>query len=524
MPLDKFWDDVPKGISISKGLYPWSCSCGQRDNWLCRMSCKKCGRDQPHYIAADARKIAERTRRERADAAREGRQQGRGGSSAELRGRSRERAPSRGSAGTDNKQKKKGGGAVDASKTYSEAASAREKELERQVADLKRKLATAPAAKGEDAGQAKPAGKSADGDEDGDGEDDKEAQAQQLADAIAALEKVQSPGEQLRETLAGLREQHGAVEKARREGRPLKAQLLGLDRKIERKRNAIRKAEEQASEAHAAAERARIRAQECDQELAELQTALEALENEKRDTLRRELDADDGGVRSDNAHCEGFVAAIRARTALPGVAGDLQASINATLELLLKQCTLLPAHLPQQQEAGGSGTDQADAKAEAGGGLATQRRQQREEEDASAAASAAGDGSRAGAGTKGVQFDGANGDKKLLADPPNSLRPRGQPTDAAAATNAAAAAAGNGKAAAAASDDDELQDATTTDTDMEAAARSLPQPHRDTMLAAMRGRKGSGKGRVAPHDDSEPSGRDGRERSPRPTKNDEKDL
>ncbi len=490
------------------------------------MSCKKCGRDQPHYIAADARKISERTRRERADAAREVRQQGRGGNGAEARGRSRERASSRGGAGTDSKQNKKHGSATDGGKTYAEAASAREKELERQVAELKRRLAAAPTAKSEDAGQAKPAGMPADGDDDGDGEDDKEAQARQLADAIAALEKVQSPGEQLRETLAGLREQHVAVEKARREGRPLKAQLLGLDRKIERKRNAIRKAEEQASEAHAEAERARTRAQECDQELAELQAALETLESEKRDTLRRELDADDGGVRSDNAHCEGFVAAIRARTALPGVAGELQASINATLELLLKQCTLLPAQLPQQQETGGSGADQAETKTGAGGGRTTQRRQQREQEGATAAASAADDGARAGPGTtKEAQSDEANGDGKLLAAPPPSLRPHGRPADAPAATNAAAAASGGGSAAAATvSDDDEMLDAATTDTDMEAAARSLPQPHRDTMLAAMRGRKGSGKGRAAPHDDGEPTGRDGRERSPRPTKNDEKDL
>ncbi len=86
----KFLDDVPRGINLAKGLRPWSCNCGQLDNWLCRSQCMRCGRDQPHHIAAAARRMAERVRRER-----EEQRQGKRGERSPSRGRSRERVRGR---------------------------------------------------------------------------------------------------------------------------------------------------------------------------------------------------------------------------------------------------------------------------------------------------------------------------------------------------------------------------------------------------------------------------------------------
>ncbi len=339
---DEFWEGVPRGINLAKGLRPWSCSCGQVDNWMCRKRCWKCGRDQPHRLAAEAKRLAASKR----DEARRDR--------SESRGRSRERHP-RGQPGAGSKP---------AHGSYADAAKAarRNEELQKQLAaekrareDLEKKLSAATAAAGKQTSSTPEPGK--DDDEEDELESKKrEQRLQQLSTAIEALEAVVDEADP---KLATLRSERDALERAKQAGRPLKAKLLSLERKIEKKKAALEKLGGELAEAWREAEAASKHARELDDKQDELQKAIDALEADRKQMLREELDesSKSGGGDcgdSDTKHWEGTVEAIRARLAVPGVEGSLANAISATLEQLRQQCSLLPAQRPnpkgQQQQ------------------------------------------------------------------------------------------------------------------------------------------------------------------------------
>ncbi len=328
---DEFWEGVPRGINLSKGLRPWSCACGQIDNWICRKRCWKCGRDQPLRIAADARRIAERGDKR--------------GDRTPSRGRSRERRP-RGQDGTQRQ------GNVQSGKTYADAAK-RADELQRQLAaekrsreELERKLSAATASAAKKANTSGPETSHDDEDED-DGECEKrEQRLRQLSVAIEALEAVVGNED---EKLLSLKTERSALEKARQAGKPLKAKLLALDRKIEKKKSALAKLETETGEAWKQAEMARKLAESLDEKQEDLQKTINELEADRKQMLREELEEE--GTDMDAQHWEGTVEAIRARTAVPGVDGALANAIAATLEQLRQQCSLLPAQRPQAEPA-----------------------------------------------------------------------------------------------------------------------------------------------------------------------------
>ncbi len=353
-----FLEDVPRGINLARGVTPWSCNCGEVDNWLCRPRCKRCGREQPAHVAANAKKVADRVRHERT--------QQRSPSRGRSRERRRDRSKSRGGGGGakgGNKAGKaggNGGGAGGASggggggggngggKAYADVAR-RADELRKQLAaerkekeSLARRLAATTSAK-----EGEPVAKDSDGMDDNENEEESDAakdlKIQQLQAAIEALEAVVETDDS---RLASLRTEREALVKLRREGKPLKAQLWAIERKLDKKKSARKRLETRLSEAWAEAEKARKLAESIDKEQDDLDKEIAQLEADKKDTLRRELEGEDG-ARAEDAHWEGTVGAIRTRLQIPGTDPSLAAAISASLELLRQQCLQLPALVPQ---------------------------------------------------------------------------------------------------------------------------------------------------------------------------------
>ncbi len=538
-----FIPDVPRGINLSKGLRPWSCNCGEADNWLCRPRCKKCGREQPSRIAADAKKMAERCRRERDE-----------GRRSPSRGRSRERdrrgrSKSRGRDGGGNAGRKRSGGkgtsreggggggsgnSGGSAKTYAEAARLTE-ELKRQVAAerrekeaLARKLAAATAAKSDGDGNAA-AETSRDDDDEADAEEARDNRLQQLQSAIEALELVVGADD---DKLGALRGERDALAKARREGKPLKTQLLNLDRKLGQKRAAIKKVEAKQSEAWAAVERTRKEAEALDKEHEDLLQELDSLESDKKDLLRRELDGDEGTAKSDDAHWEGTVDAIRTRLQLPGIDPMLAAAVATTLEQLRQQCLQLPALVPAAA-SGGAGPHTAATPAGADGRPSGAPPTVPTPTGAPATTATGGGGGAGGDGSnKGNASDGktdasggdarppaavgGNGDSDTTshislaphggAAPPR--RPAAKPVVAAAAAEAAAVTVPE------ADDNSSGRSQDVEMGDVEALLGKLSAVHRKQILAKFGGR-------AAGDDDHVHDAARERERSPRPTKNNE---
>ncbi len=527
-----FIPDVPRGINLSKGLRPWSCNCGEADNWLCRPRCKKCGREQPSRIAADAKKMAERCRRERDE-----------GRRSPSRGRSRERdqrgrSKSRGRDGGGNSGNKKSGGKGGggggsnnnggSSKTYAEAAR-RTEELKRQVAAerrekeaLAKKLAAATARNDGDGNAAAEA--SHDDDDEADAEEARDNRLLQLQSAIEALEPVVDADDA---KLGALRGERDALVKARREGKPLKIQLLTLDRKLGQKRTAIKKVEAKQSEAWAAVERTRKEAEALDKEHEDLLQELDTLESDKKDLLRRELDGDDS-TKTEDAHWLGTVGAIRTRLQLPGIDPMLAAAVATTLEQLRQQCLQLPALVPAA-----AGQCAATTPARTDGRPSGAPPTAPVPAGAPAAAASGGGGGAGNDGScrettgQGKAEDGggnvrppATAGNNSSSNPASHIslaphggaaplrRPAAKPVDAAAAEAAAAVTVPTADG----SNSEKTQDVEMGD--VEALLGKLSTAHRKQILAKFGGR--------ATDDDdqaSEPTRE--RERSPRPTKNNE---
>ncbi len=447
----RFIEDVPRGINLAKGICPWSCHCGQHDNWLCRPRCKNCGREQPASIAAEARRVAARTRREREQPKQDrgrSRERARGRSRSESRGRSKSRggAGGRGAAAGDGKKgggargKGGGGGGGHPQRTYADVATKNEADLRKQLAaekrekeELARRLAAATSSAAEaqaaanDGGNGPP-GATSDGDDDADAEAARDQRLQQLATAIEALEAVGPADDAKLLQLQGERE---ALLKAKRECKPLKAQLLAVDRKLDKKRAAIKRLEARKSEAWNEVERVRKEAEALDDEHAAMEKALDELEAEKRDMLRRELDGEVGSIKADNAHWDGTVDAIRTRLLLPGTPPELAHAIGASLEQLRLLCTNLPQAVPAAAGAtstsassSSSSSPAAAAATAAACGAATARTE--------AGGGTGGGGCNNGGGGQGATTGGNSSTSSgILAGPPAVLGPHGT---AAAAT------------------------------------------------------------------------------------------
>ncbi len=399
----------------------------------------RCGRDQPHRVAADAKRVAERTLREREEQKgdRRRRSPSRGRSrDRQQRGRSKGRSPSRtrsageGGAWRNGKGKPK--------KSYAEAAKKTEDDLRRQLAaekkareDLARQLASAssnPATTKETTTGGGGGGGNADagGDEAGDDEAEsdaaKELRQQQLTAAIDALEPLVDATD---EKLQSLRRERDALAKARREGRPLKAQLLAIDRRLEKRKGALRKVEEKLSDAWARAEKARKEAEALDVEQSEVQKEIDDLENEKREILRRELEGEPGVTTKEKEmdHWEGTLAAIRARLELPGIDNVLATAIGTTLEQLRLQCAQLPAELPSRptppkQPSEAATTNTTTGPTTPSAGTPTERAARFEhKEDKSG---------KGGKNSEGSANDSGKSKGGLTAGPPVVLGPNGQ--------------------------------------------------------------------------------------------------
>ncbi len=550
----KFIDDVPKGINFAKGLYPWSCGCGQVDNWLCRSHCPRCGREQPTRVAQDAKRIAERTRREREDKRKDQRRRSPSrGRSTERRGRSRSHRKS----SRDGGSRKHGNGKHAQYNTYADVAAKTESELRKQLAaekrakdELVKQLAAAKnnaLAKEEDGGD--DCGEGGGADDGGDGEEveseeAKDLRQQKLTAAIDALSPVVDADDP---KLLALRSERDALAKAKREGRPLKAQLLAIDRRLEKRKGAVRKVEEKLADARERVEAARKEAEQLEKECGEIQKEVEALEAEKRDVLRRELEGETGTTASDNGHFEGTVAAIKARLEIPGIDATLAEAIGATLEQLRLQCARLPAELPNKQRtkpatppsatAAGGGSVAGAAGKEGGRGDGKSAT----DAGSTSSSSATGDGSKPGTGDEKPAAAAKSG---LTAGAPAVLGPNGQagkPVLGRAAAAAAAVAAGvtvpaaptnednqktrggqpnPGENPAGKSDDDELVEDVDAAMDVDEIIKLLPMRHRSRLREAVNRGDSS---KTAEADEDEGRSRD-RERSPRPTKHNDKEL
>ncbi len=550
-----FIPDVPRGVHPSRGIRPWSCHCGEADNWLCRPRCKGCGREQPRSIAAEARRVAEQCRRER-DERRRSPSRGRS-RDRKQRNSERERSQSRGrNDGGGGKKKGNGGGGGgggggssgngggDSSggggggqggqnKSYAEAAR-RADELRRQLAaerkereTLVKKLAAATATRDNDAD---PAPQHDDGDDEADDEATKDLRMQQLLTAIEGLEPVVSEDDP---KLVALRSERESLARARQEGNPLKTQLIAIDRKLERKRAAIKKTEARQSVAWAAYEEARRAAEALDKEAEDLNAELDALERDKKLLLRRELEGDgNAGTREEDAHWEGTVEAIRTRLQVPGVNPELAASLAATLELLRQQCLQLPATVPPAAaEAGGGGAKPSD-----GGRGAGAHADGKPHKPAPASSRSGGIGSGGGDGKgdgKPAAQDGdahsstaaagkADGSKEngsgLLAKPALLAPHAGMPAPPPPAVPSASLDKSKGANAAAAAEvavpsdpPSGLADKDIEMGEVENLLRKMPSGRRNRFLAAVRADKFG-----SDDEDGEDPQRD-RERSPRPT-------
>ncbi len=552
-----FIPDVPRGVHPSRGIRPWSCHCGEADNWLCRPRCKGCGREQPRSIAAEAKRVAEQCRREREERRRSpsrGRSRER-----RRRGSEQERSQSRGrNDGGGGKKKGNGGGGSGGgggssgngggdggggggggqggqSKSYAEAAR-RADELRRQLAAERRerealvkKLAAATASKDAKDCDADH-GPLDDGDDEVDDDASKELRMQQLLTVIEGLEPVVSEDDP---KLVALRGERESLARARQEGKPLKTQLIAIDRKLERKRAAIKKLEARQSAAWAAYEEARRTAEALDKESDDLNAELDALEKDKKLLLRRELEGDGGaGTREEDAHWEGTVDAIRTRLQVPGVHPELASAVAATLELLRQQCLQLPAVVPPAAaEAGGGGARPSEGGRGAGGHSdGTPRRPTAASSTSGGIGSGGGDGK---GGSKVAEQDGgahssaaaagkASGGKEneggLLAKPALLAPHAGMPAPPLPASPSANIDKSKGADAAAAAEVAVPSDPPTglaeQDVEMgevENLLRKMPSRRRNRFLAAVKADKFD-----SDDEDGEDPQRD-RERSPRPT-------
>ncbi len=340
----------------------WGCGkCGAADNWGDRSGCRRCHAEPPASVL--------RRQREAINGKKHvgGGGSGGGGGCAASRG-----AGSRGSLGGSAGGGGGGGGGHGgkgqsvsntsvASRSYADAVaggsrsasvspavSAELAELRRsnerlvkQVSELRSAQTTAqPAARDEDE----------DGDDEGEHEkarDDKIRVIQANLKAAAALFGEDGP------EYLGKKAELEQLLKSKREGKPLKVQLQNVDRRIERFKQRVTKADAQIGHLCTRIADLRDELELAEKELDDAKAQLEQAEEERKSLLLREAQAQPDpqheplGNGNKAAHGElewaQLVGVIRERAAQPGVQAEVASQIGTVLDMLRNLCGQLPA-------------------------------------------------------------------------------------------------------------------------------------------------------------------------------------
>ncbi len=340
--------------------------------------------------------------------------------------------------------------------------------------------------------------------------------------------------------------------KLRRETKPLNVQIQRVDKRIEKEKKRVGRAEEQLE-----ADRKRLKDVEGDikgdlQELEEARTSLTQLEDERKQLLLREAQNQQGQQHNAVAGGEGEVGdeetkawlrtveAIQKRAQAPGVQSELAAQVGSVVEMLRILCRQLPAVVEdspgqQAQPTTGQPTQPQNPPPPAAPAAAKptpQQQQGAKPAPGQPVANGAAQG-HGGAPPAKATGSGSNGVNDGL---PKVLAPNGQlPPRAAGAMEQTATAATDPTATAATAtsdhkgegdddegedgDDDGMQeDGSTTGMDVQDVLGMLPQGQRSAIIAKLRGQRSSSPGQ------EEGRERNGRERSPRPCRRDDKNL
>ncbi len=331
------------------------------------------------------------------------------------------------------------------------------------------------------------------------------------------------------------RDELDSLIRARREERPLQAQLQNVDRRIERQRQKADRLDEHAVELREKLAAIQEELNSTDKSLAEAKSGLADLEAERKALLLREAQQqeaqDAAGSRpqapqqEEDAAWAQVVGAIQRRAARPDINPELASQVGSVLQLLHDLCGQLPPppaqttsteSQPAQRQHGGGGTS---AKPPAPGPKppSTPR-----DPKASEGSEVEATGHTAAPATSA---NGSGGGGSFTAALPTVLGPNGQRSNpgtgaAAAATNVPTPANGGdgdkGKhdsrePGTNANNDDELLE--DCDMDVDAVINLLPSRHRSRVRDVIKNRADNEDG-----GEHEKNGARERERSPRPTK------
>ncbi len=329
--------------------YPlWSCGkCGVADNWGDRVGCRVCFQEPPSSVR---RRQQESKRRGTADAgATMGKGGGGGGAWNSGSGGGKgspggKRLPNRGAAnGRSYAEAVASGRGTTADPTITTELQELRRSNERLVRQLEQARAAAASNRAKD-----------DDEDDGDeaAEEQERVRDEQIKNlqtnmrALVALFGEDSPEHRRK------RDELDALLKAKREGRPLKAQLQNVDRRIERQKARVEKLDAQVGRICSDIAELREELEKTEGELAEAKETLSATEDERKALLLREAQAQgDGsqpgaegsklpeGEREWNSMC----ALIRDRAGQPGVHAELASQVSSALDLLRQLCWQLPA-------------------------------------------------------------------------------------------------------------------------------------------------------------------------------------
>ncbi len=317
----------------------WSCGCGADGNWGDRVACRACKRDPPFNVK-------QRQREQQAAYERDQRQGGGGGGKGG--------GGSGGGGGGKGGGKRGGGGGGGGGASYSDIvrqSSSRDSE----IAALRKELSEERKCREELAKKVAANATGGDAPMDDADEDEEAKRDKRIAGIKAAIASMEGVVDPSNATLAQLRQELEALERAKKEGKPLVTQLVGVGRRIDKQKKKIKDIEGRQGELWSQVEKLRLEAQKADAEHDEATRALDILEAEKKEVLRRELA---GEADLEAAAWDGVTGGIRLRLGMPGVDPAVAASIGHTLEVLRAQCASLPNLQPGGLAAGHGGPQQ----------------------------------------------------------------------------------------------------------------------------------------------------------------------
>jgi flagellar biosynthesis chaperone FliJ len=361
--------------------YPfWSCRCGAHDNWGDRKACRQCQADPPSSVL--------RRQREAQEARRGG---GGGGGGSGGGGGAKQQ---RGGGGGGGGGARTGSATRAASSTsYAEAARNGHDKLATELAEVRRnnerlqkQIAALQAGRSMETVEVD----DEDGDDGGAAEKVREGRIKTLNDHLRGVAAVF--GEDSAEHKAKRAELDDLL-RQKRECKPLNVQLQRVDKRIDGQRKKLAKAEEQVSLEQRRLKEAQSDLEAAHKEVADAKACLGTLEEERKQLLLRETQAQaappepspTAKADSEAEAWERTLAAINVRVQSPGVHADLAAQVAATVTALRNLCGQLPAvpaaalppppHVPtfpiatppSGQSAAGS-TDAASSAAGAGTG------------------------------------------------------------------------------------------------------------------------------------------------------------